>query len=57
MLIHVCIVAMRPCHMCGEQALFECPECYESEANELAAAVFCEPCSQTVSIYFHLSNR
>ena len=35
--------------MCGDQAVFECPECYENETTELSAAAFCEPCSQTVS--------
>ena len=42
-------LALRICHMCGDQAVFECPECYENETTELSAAAFCEPCSQTVS--------
>ena len=34
--------------MCGEAAMFECPECYETEHTELSSAAFCENCSNTV---------
>lgn len=43
--------------MCGEQALFECPECYEHGAAELSAAAYCETCSRTVShVVFYFLN-
>ncbi|KAF6023082.1 CYLD [Bugula neritina] len=40
--------AKRVCHMCGDQAVFECPECYEQEHTDLSSAAFCQPCSQTI---------
>lgn len=35
--------------MCGEVAMFECPECFDAKSLELSSATFCEPCSKTVS--------
>ncbi|XP_067942322.1 ubiquitin carboxyl-terminal hydrolase CYLD-like [Watersipora subatra] len=39
--------ATRYCYVCGEQAMWECPECYGAE-NEWKKSTFCHECSNTV---------